>query len=739
MSELTQRIKNAIHRIDRSEPPLSTGYLKNEWVAIHGTTSLEKRQREFYRFCMNRIVTPIYDSELIVGSFPYREFRSNAPALPDMITGEEKAQSELDAKSLYASCSKTGDIPDYEKYKEIYYADVNWGHIIVDYEKVLNTGLGGIKSELSSRLEAPIIAKEQLHFLKCASENLAGVQEYIRRYAKEAEAKAQDSTLPRKNELESIGKVCEKIAEQAPETFQEALQLLWFIQMGLEIESGVSAFSYGRIDQYLYPFYRNDLEKAILDKEQIKELLCCFWIKNASCSREISDAGRAITLGGMTAEKTDAVNELTYLILELSEQMRLFQPKLNARVWNGSTREYVKLCCRVCRSNIGPMLYYDEAVIEALTAYGYSWEDAVQYGLIGCYEYSVPGIERSSPMGCRIDVAKCLELAMNNGRSITSGAFLGKQNGMLDEYQSFEGIRKSFEEQFSLIVDKAAATLVYSELSHRLNHPHPFQSALVSDCIASGKDVSNFGARYSTVGVRISGLVDVADSLTAIKELVFEKRELTLERIRNGIQMDFKNDIILSAILRNKAGKYGNDIEEADRTVRELGEFICQTVSAKTHLSGQKLRVGLFSFLDFMVGENGSALPSGHRKGVPFANGISPSHGMDRNGPTAVLNSAAKLNYTLSNNASVLDLKLPANTFTDEKGLALLCDLVMTYFRRGGTQLQLYFLSAEDLRNAQKTPELYPNLAVRVTGYSANFTELPRNIQDEIIMRTASF
>lgn len=734
---LTPRVQRILRNISKADPENSTAPLLEQWKEKEENYLL--RRGKFFHFCMGRILTPIYDGELIVGHFPYTEWNCNRCCLPDPLTEEEAASKKEQIDDDFLKLIGLKSVPDFKPWSEVFYGGINFGHVIVDYEKVLKNGLDSILREIDDRLQDDTLSQQQRSFLLSGRESVLGGQLLIRRYGDEALRLAQTAQPERAAELMEISRVCSNIASKPASSFREAVQLTWFTQLLLEIESGVSAFSYGRIDQYLYPYYRDDMEKGILTEEKAQELIDLLWLKNWQYPSKMSDPGRAVTIGGMLPDGTDGTNPLTYCMLEATRRLRVFQPKLNARIWKGSPEAYISACVRTARENCGPMLYCDEISIDALEKYGYSTEEARNFGIIGCYEMAVPGKECGNPMAAAVNIGKCLELAMNNGVSMTNGAKLGVQTGYLSDCKNARDLEQALQAQVEFALDTLELRLKYDAIRHSYLIPHPFQSILTRGCLQTGRDVSCSGAELTTVGVRMSGLIQTADSLTAVNKLVFEDKTISMERLWEGLRTNFENDEVLHAILVNKAPKYGNDIEEADQTARKLGQYLCNAISRRKHLSGAPLRPGLFSFLQFMNGENCAALPDGHRTGEPFANGVSPTHGRDRQGLTALLRSAAKLDYSLSNNAATLDIKLPSDLFAGEDGAQTLGQILRSYFEEGGMQVQLYFLSAEELRKAQEHPEDYAGLIVRVTGYSAYFIELAKNIQDEVIMRTAGF
>jgi len=737
MTDRTQLLRAQLADRDYSAraADLADGY---DWTIYQNNPVV--RQGHLMKYYLERLITPVYPGELIVGGIPYAEVDSNRQIMPDFFSPQERTEREQLARARFLEATGKSEVPDYSEWEELFYGSVNHGHIIIGYEQALKKGLGQMEEEIRLRQRDPALESGQKDFLQSALYCLEGARTYIRRYGEEAGRQAEDASDTRRKELREIAHTCRHIASLPPANFRQALQMTWFLQLLVELESGLSAFSYGRLDQYLYPYLKADLESGLLGEEDAQELVDCFWIKNGEYPDRISDPGRGLTIGGMTADGRDGVNPLSFMLLRSLESCRLLQPKLNARIFPGTDPAFFLECCRVNRQNLGPMLYNDTAVLGALEKYGYTGKDAADYGLIGCYEYGLAGIDRPSPMGAILNVGKCLELALNNGVSLTTGKTLGPAQGDLAKYHTYEEVEEALIRQ-----TKAAAALLtekirLEELRTALIRPQPMLSIFVEDCVEKAMDLSVFGARYSSVGVRMPGITAVSDSLTALRALCFEKREYSGERILRGLRTDFEDDAILRAALLNKAPKYGNDDNRADQTMVGLCRQLCQIISSCPHPSGSHLRPGLFSFLNFLeCGQACGALPNGRRAGEPFVNGISPSHGMDKNGPTAFLRSAGKLDYSLSNNASTLDFKVPPQVFQGEEGDRLLQGLISDYFREGGMQIQLYFLSREDLIRARSHPEEYPGLTVRVTGYSAYFVRLTPDLQEEIIQRTAAF
>lgn len=710
------------------------------------------RQGHLMKYYLERLATPVYPEELIVGGIPYREVDSNRQLMPDFLFPQEREEREALAAARFLKETGKEEVPDYGEFAELFYGSVNHGHIIIGYEQALKKGLGQMEEELRGRQADPALEPGQKEFLQSALYCLEGARIYIRRYGQEAGRQAENESGARRGELEEIARTCRHIASLPPANFRQALQMTWFLQLLVELESGLSAFSYGRLDQYLYPYLKEDLETGLLKQEEAQELVDCFWIKNGEYPERINDPGRGLTIGGMTRDGRDGVNPLSFMLLRSLEGCRLLQPKLNARIFPGTDPVFFQECCRVNRQNLGPMLYNDPAVLEALEKYGYSRGDGADYGLIGCYEHGLAGIERPSPMGAILNVGKCLELVLNDGVSMTTGKAIGLAQGDLTRYSTCREVEEALLEQVRAAAALLTEKIQLEELRTALLRPQPMLSLFVEDCVEKAMDLSVFGARYSSVGVRMPGITAVSDSLTALRTLCFEKKEplgeaagdlfgnFSGERILKGLRTNFKEDPVLQTALINRAPKYGNDDDRADGTMVWLCRNLCQIISDCPHPSGSRLRPGLFSFLNFLdCGQACGALPNGRKVGEAFVNGISPSHGMDQNGPTAFLQSAGKLDYSLSNNASTLDFKVPPQVFQGEEGDSLLRELISDYFEKGGMQVQLYFLSKEDLLRARSHPEEYRSLTVRVTGYSAYFVQLTPELQEEIIRRTAAF
>jgi formate C-acetyltransferase len=693
---------------------------------------------------VDAVATPIRDDELIVGDVPYDGFLENRDVVPRHTTQAEEEVLRAGAIESFRRATGVPQVRDYgSEFGSAFGMGRNFGHIIADYQLPLRLGFGGIRKKIEQRLSVTSGGqgegtRPERHFLEAAHLSVQAAMRYVRRYAEQAQHLAEEANCDdRRLELERIAGCCRHIAECPPRDFREALQLVWLTQLLLEIESGVSAFSFGRLDQYLHPFLKADLDSGALGWESAQELVDCFWVKANEQNDRCEDAGRAVTIGGMGRNGEDRVNNLTTMMLAAAGRLGLKQPKLNARIHPGSPPDYLRLCCGVATQNAGPQLYNDEQIIASLEHFGFPREEAVEYGIIGCYETGIPGKERPWPMSGCLNLGKCLELAINDGVCRISGKQIGPRTGKLRQFRSCAQVEKAYRQQVAHFVGFMVEKNALDECVDEALHPQPFLSSLMHGCIESGKDVSAGGARYTNVGIRCAGFSAVADALMALKALVFDRPAIAPRDLETALSRDLDSCESLRQMLVNRAPKYGNDIDSVDGIARQVGTHFCREVLKYENIRGGRFKPGLFSFTSFLpAGRNCGALPNGRKARQPFANGVSPMHAMDRNGPTAMLRSASKLDYTLSPNASTLDLRLPHLVAGDDGALARLCELTRTYFDMGGTQLQLTVVSSEELRQAKRLPREYGHLIVRVAGYSAYFVDLSEDVQDEIISRT---
>jgi pyruvate formate-lyase/glycerol dehydratase family glycyl radical enzyme len=634
------------------------------------------------------------------------------------------------------------------------------GHIIVDFVKLMRVGLEGIIAEAEQALDAlsPYDAAEarKRPFLEAVGIACRAAIHFAARYAEKAQRQAMEERDPiRRAELENIGAICRRVPAKPPRTFHEALQSAWFVQLVLQIESNGHSFSMGRLDQYTYPFYRADVEAGRLTEEQAVELLECLWLKLFSVikirpwSHTRFGIGyptyQNVTIGGLDRSGQDATNELSYLILRTVRETRLTQPNVSARYHSSSPEGFLVECGRTIRIGFGmPAMKNDEMIIPALLEKGVCPEDAYDYAIVGCVEAAVPGKwgYRNTGMAF-LNILKALELAYNDGRDPNTGVALCPGSGTLTDLKSFDELYDAFLQQLRYYTQCHVELDTHADLALEEMVPDAFCSALVSDCVARGKTIKEGGAIYDVVSGLQSGLANVANSLMAIKKRVYEEGALTLEELGHALETDFAGqggERIRQLLL--SAPKYGNDIDEVDHlAARILTDALHEASKYHTSRYGRGPIGGTYAgstsniSANVPLGQPVGATPDGRKAGQPIAEGVSPTHYTVEKGPTAIMRSVAKL-PTIKMIAQLLNLRLAPGSLDTEEGLRQLARLLRGFQALKGWHVQFNTVSTETLLAAQKRPEKYRDLVVRVAGYSALFVTLDKVTQDDIIERT---
>ena len=613
------------------------------------------------------------------------------------------------------------------------------GHFLPNYEKMLKLGVRGYLSEMEG-------GSGDLH--RAARIVTEGLVTFARRLSDEAASQAAREPDPqRAGELKEIARICAKVPNEPAETFHEALQSLWLTHLAVSLEGLPSAVSFGRIDQYLYPYYRNDLDAGRITPEAARELLLCFSAKATEhvflLSQRTSEyhggflVAQAAMVGGMDAQGADATNALTWIILDAMEASGLREPNYQARVHARSPRDYLMRVADVVRKGNGmPAVFGDEAIVASFCAHGYPVEEARNYSAVGCAELGLPGKSFFSTDASLFNIPICLELALNHGRRLNRHRRVGAQTPDPLTFSGMNDVMNAFRAQLEQIVEGLVGTLQVIERGNRDYHPTPLSSLLVDGCIESGKDVTAGGALYNGSGILCVGLADTADSLAALDEVVFRRRRYTIAQVLEGLRTDFASDPKLKAELLS-APKYGNDESLPDGYAREVARMIHQTLSRYTNTRGGAYVPGYISTTGHVgFGAQTAALPSGRKAGEPFAPSLGPSSGRDRRGPTALLNSAAHIEPELIPMGCAVTLHFDPHSLADEKGTDILAALMGGYFATGGMQMQLNVLDPTMLEDARSHPGKYPGLVVRVAGYCAYFDDLPDSTKREIIGRT---
>lgn len=663
------------------------------------------------------------------------------------------------------------------------------GHISVDYEKVLNIGYTGIIKEAEEALFSlkhydPDFVEKRI-FLESLIVSCQAVIEYACRFANEAlRLCSLEKDETRKKELEQIATICRKVPAQPASTFYEAAQSFWFVHLLIQIESNGHSISPMRFDQYMYPFYKND---QTIDQYFAQELIDCVFIKLNEINK-IRDKHSTkafggyplfqnLIVGGQDIYGKDATNELSYMCLEASCHTKLPQPSISIRVWNQSPKELLRKAAFLSRLGTGmPAYYNDGVIIDALMARGVSLEDARDYGIIGCVEPQKGGKTEGWHDSAFFNLARILEMVLYAGKSthLSNPLQLGVETKPLTEMSSIEDVIKAYEIQMTYFVKLLVNAENSVDIAHRQRCPLPFLSSMVDDCIQKGKSIQEGGAHYNFTGPQGVGVANVGDSFMALKQILFDEKIVSAQDLLSALESNFTRPITLKTentekelnairyhlnkeyqqtkdyqlhseikgetfrqLLLNRVPKYGNDLSEPDLLTKKAADIYCKEVEKYENPRGGKFQPGLYpASINVAMGSVVGATPDGRKGKTALADGVSPSAGMDRNGPTATLKSVSVLDHKIASNGTLLNQKFNPMVLEGDEGLNRLVYLVQGYFQEKGMHVQFNVISKETLIAAQKDPTAYKNLVVRVAGYSAQFVSLDKSVQDDIIQRT---
>jgi formate C-acetyltransferase len=627
------------------------------------------------------------------------------------------------------------------------------GHTVAD-GKIYQKGFLDFKEEITRQIASLDYhndqqAYEKMNQLKAMSICCDAIITLANRYASLAEQLAsQTHDSNRKEELLKISQICQQVPAHAPRNFHEALQMYWFVHIGVISELNTwDSFNPGHLDQHLYPFYMQDSQSKILDDEKARELLECFWIKfnNQPAPPKVgvtlAESGTYtdfanINNGGLTSQGQDAVNELTYLILEVIDEMRLLQPSTNIQLSKKNPDRFLRRACEIIRKGWGqPSIFNADEVVAQLLGQGKTLTDAREGGTSGCVETGAFGKEAYILTGY-FNLVKVLEITLNNGRDPRTGKTIGLATGNPVYFSSFDQLFEAFEKQLHHFIQIKIKGNQLIEQLYASTMPSPFLSIIVSDCISKGKDYNGGGARYNTDYIQGVGIATITDSLSAIKYHIYDKKNFSMDTLLAVLQNDFKGEKEIHQLLKEQTPKYGNDDDYADTIMRKVFETFYQEVNGRKNTKGGHYRINMLpTTCHIYFGSVIGATPDGRKSAMPLSEGISPVQGADRKGPTAVIKSASKMDH-LKTGGTLLNQKFTPSLIEGEKGLDSLTSLIRAYFALDGHHIQFNVVRAETLRAAQKNPEEYQNLIVRVAGYSDYFNNLSRDLQDEIINRT---
>jgi len=628
------------------------------------------------------------------------------------------------------------------------------GHIIPNYPKVLKIGFKGLKKEIEDELSKTDPKNEQkINQLKAMLICCEIPKKFALRYSKAAEELAdREGDEKRKNELLELSKICAKVPWEPAETFWEALQSLWFMHILVMADESYPGpgLSFGRIDQYLYPYFEKDIKNGIITKDEIKELLQCFWIKcnyvydyqgRIGNNQGINSSfGQLITLSGMGPNGEDLTNDLTYLMLDVIEDMNLLEPKPNIRLHKNTPDKLLdRIVDMLIKTQGSPfLLNFDEISIRALKFAGLPEDQLWNYAPVGCLENTLQGCDRSGTVDVNLNLSKAIEFVLFNGMDFQTQRQFAPQTGDPLKFENWEQLYDAYLKQLSFTIEKIIEINNLGDELRAKFEPTPYLSTLVDGCAEKGLDITQAGAKYNFITVEGVGLATAVDSLLALKKLVFEDKKVSLSEIIEAIKVNYEGFEPLRLMLQNKAPKYGNDDDYADSLAHEVNDFWTRKVTEYRTPTNKRYRAGYLSWNYWtMYGAIQTATPNGRKMGTFLSNGVCPSAGCDVKGPTSVIKSVGKLGMeTVPNGGShtmAFNPLLLKNTTDIDKFKSLL----RTYIEYGGSCLQINMIDAETLKAAKKNPQEYRNLLVRVTGYNAYFVTLGSLIQDEIIARVS--
>ena len=782
----TQRIVEFKKSYIDSKPSISVKRAL-AFTASHKQTEGEavilRRAKAFKAVCETIPVT-IFDNELIVGSIgEFRkcgivcpeyswqwvdremnsfESRSQDPYCIDDITKrtlrnevfpywqgkslEETFLSRLNSETANILVD-TGIIDNDSKWRNAV------GEVTADYQDVIfKKGFGGLKAEALAHLAElePITveAMEKIDFYRAAVLVSDGIVALANRYADQAEQLARtEREAGRKAELLAIARNCRRVPEQPPTTFHEAIQMVWFTQLGSILSENSLALNLGRFDQYMHPYFAVDIEKGFLTKDQAQELIEALWIKLSEWVWAISSntakffAGynsfQNLTVGGRTRDGRDATNELSYMCLQATENVKTHQPGLSVRIHPDSPDEFLLAVCRLISAGTGfPAVHNDRVGSAMLVAAGLSPEDARDWSNCGCV---VPHFRKVGEWTSAVSVnlAAAVEYALNQGKSRLDGKQMGLTEQPADGFSSYEEVKAAVFRQIAYLVKHSVIGTITAQQIHAEMVPRPYLSLLVDGCLEKGKDLSKGGAKYN-VGPVLTGIgvADMANSLAMIRKLVFEEKKYTLAEICAALDADWAGyEELRQAALA--CPKYGNDIDYVDSIAVEISEFYHQEIHAYKDYFGSPFNSAFMGISNYIpAGSVIGATPDGRKARTPLTEGVSPHAGTDLTSPTAAMRSVAKINHDVHSGGTLLNVKLAPELLKTERSLRNLAAIIRAYFALGAFHVQFNVISAETLRKAQEHPEDYRDMLVRVAGYSTQFVNLSREAQDAIIERT---
>lgn len=640
------------------------------------------------------------------------------------------------------------EIDEISKVAKINQKDHAQGHINPDCAGWLKKGPAGLKAEAESYLEKETDEEKKL-FYKSVSIVMEGAVNFILRYRDQLNEQAKDNDEWAEN-MRKVANVCDNISKRPPETFHEATQALWFLFVILQMESNASSFSPGRLDRHLEAYYEKDIKEGTLDKQQALEIIECLWLKfneivymrNSHGAKYFAGfpIGFNIAIGGQDENGNDTYNDLSFMFLEAQKHLGLPQPNLSVRLHEGTSDELLKEAVRVVAKGSGmPQFFNDKAVIPSIQELGIEEKDARDYAIVGCVELTTQGNNLGWSDSAMFNLNKALEVALTGGICLLTGEKIAPDYGNLETYETFEELEAAFKKQIDYFMDKMLLACEEVEKAHIDLLPSPFLSASIENCMENGMDVTAGGAKYNLSGIQMIQVANLADSLVAIKQLVYDEKKCTQKEMLDVLKNNFEGYEILRAMCVNKVPKYGNDIDEVDKQGTKWADYFKNRLRTFKNYRKGPYHTGMYTVSAHVpMGENVGATPDGRYAKEPLADGgMSPVYGRDIKGPTAVLKSVSKLDKTLTTNGGLLNMKFLPEFFKTETGIDKFANFLRTFVDLEIPHIQFNVVRKEDLLAAKKNPEQYRGLTVRVAGYTAYFTELADELQNEIIARTS--
>ena len=673
------------------------------------------------------------------------------------------------------------------------------GHVTVKYEEVLAIGYKGIIDKARAELEKCQVGDgnyaKKSHFLNAVIVSCQAVIEYAERYAELASQMAAECTDPvRKQELLQISENCSRVPANGATSFYEACQSFWFVQQLLQVESSGHSISPGRFDQYMYPYYKADIDKGVITREAAQELLDCIWVKLNDLNK-VRDAASAegfagyslfqnLIVGGQDKYGNDVTNDLSVMCILASMHVHLPMPSLSIRVWNGSPHELLIKAAELTRTGIGlPAYYNDEVIIPALQNRGLTLEDAREYNIIGCVEPQKAGKTDGWHDAAFFNMCRPLELVFSNG--MDKGELVGIQTGDVTKMTTFEEFFDAYKKQMEYCISLMVNADNAIDVAHAERVPLPYESCMVDDCLSRGLSVQEGGAVYNFTGPQGFGIANMADSLYAIRKLVYEDKKVSMEEYKQALAWNYDKGLdqqsvsdmsemilkgmqdagmavntdtakaVLQTVMRLKpteeqlrrfteihhmideVPKFGNAIDDVDYFARDVAYTYSRPLQKYMNPRGGHYQAGLYPVsANVPLGGQTGATPDGRYAHTPVADGVSPSAGKDVKGPTAAATSVSRLDHFIVSNGTLFNQKFHPSALAGREGLEKFVALIRTFFDQKGMHMQFNVVDRETLLDAQKHPENYAHLVVRVAGYSALFTTLSRSLQDDIIRRT---